>query len=172
MSFDWRDYLPATATVLATSLIAATLVLGALKVSGQLDRSPANLQAAQVVVFDVVKYVNAQRAVASGLLGNDANVNLDTSTFLLALSKRAKGSILKIAGSETVVLVRQAVIQGDAPDITDAVLIDLGLPTDVPTQAPVDYVTGGKSPLAGPGRRPAARSRAQPDAPSTDSVLP
>lgn len=172
MSFDWRDYLPAAAAVLATSLIAATLVLGVLKLSGQLERSPANLQADQVVVFDVVKYVNAQRAVASSLLGPDTNARLDASTLLLTISKRAKSSILKIAGPGTVVLVRQAVIQGDAPDITDAVLIDLGLPTEVPTEAPTDYVTGGKSPLAGPGRRPPARSREQPDGTSTDSVLP
>lgn len=118
--------------LLVTALVTASLVLGVLRLS---NFGSGAIGAGHVVMFDVVKYTNAQRAVASAFL-KDANT--DNSTLLLDLSKKTRASIKKIAGSNIVVL-KQALVQGDVKDITDDVLKDLGLPTDVPSQNPASY---------------------------------
>jgi hypothetical protein len=123
---------------LTTALVAAALVLGVMHFSGTL-RTGASASVA-VVTFDVVKYTNATRAVASSFLKNDAQgASADSGTLLLNLSERTRETIAYIAGPGTLVMVKQGVVQGQAADITDEVLKALGLPTNVPTQDNAAY---------------------------------
>ncbi|MBC8737238.1 hypothetical protein F6X40_10505 [Paraburkholderia sp. UCT31] len=122
--------------LIATALVAATLVLGALRFFGYAHYSSGG--SPQMVQFDVVKLANAQRAVASQFLKSGPD-STDNAALLLNLSTRTREAITKAAGKGTLVLVKQGIVQGDVPDITDDVLRALGLPTDVPTQDPTTY---------------------------------
>lgn len=86
----------------------------------------------KVVTFDVIKYANAQRAVASTFLSKSADTG-EASQILLDLPKRARDEISSVAGPSTLVLIKQSVVQGQFEDITDKVLTNLNLPTNVPT---------------------------------------
>lgn len=116
-----------------------------------------------VVTFDTVKYTNATRAVASQFLKNDAGG--EPAAILLNLPERVRASIGKIAGPGTVVMLKQTVVQGAVEDITDAVLKDLGLPTNVPTQDPTAFALD-QAPtqltLSVPGGTGGARQNASP----------
>ncbi len=101
----------------------------------------------RIVVFDPVKYGNAQRAVAASLIGNSGPDADDQAMLFKQASTRLRGTIQAIAGN-AVVVVKQSIISGDVVDITDAVLVELGLPTNVPSVdlarvlsdiAPTDY---------------------------------
>lgn len=94
------------------------------------DAAPAQQP---IVVLDMAKLMNAQRALASKLTGNQSNP--EAATTLAQASQRSERVIRAIAGPEAIVLVKQAVVAwpGEMPDITDAVITELGLPTDVPT---------------------------------------
>ena len=85
-----------------------------------------------VVTFDTMKYTNSARAVASTFLKQDASAG-EASALLLNLPERVRASITKIAGKGTLVMLKQAVVQGQSQDITTEVLKDLGLPTEVAT---------------------------------------
>lgn len=124
--------------LVVTALVAAALVLGVLKLSGALRHAPVGTPA--VVSFDVVKYANATRAVASSFLKHgQGGVADDAGALLLELSERTRATIARVAGEGTLVLVKQGVVQGQVADITDAVLKELGLPLNVPTQDPAAY---------------------------------
>lgn len=139
---DWRGIGEQALPILGIAALACGLTLGALKLTGNLPTRPAGgaLSGDQVVVFDIIKYNNAQRAVASKLLGAAEGERLEAGSMLMELGRRARGTIEKIAGPNRVVLVKQAVLVGAAPDITDAVLLELGLPTDVATVSPADVL--------------------------------
>lgn len=138
---DWRGLAEQALPILGVVVLSCGLTLGALKLSGNLPGGAGgNLTGDQVVVFDIIKYTNAQRAVASKLLAGAEAERLDSGAMLLELSRRTRDTIEKIAGPDRVVLVKQAVLIGNAPDITDAVLLDLGLPTDVATVSPSDVI--------------------------------
>lgn len=122
--------------IVASALLAALLVLGVLKASGSMQRGNG---AITVAVFDVVKFANAQRALASQFIGKREDAN-EAGTLLLTLSKKTTAAIDKVAGPGVLVLVKQGVVSGDQVDITDAVLKELGLPTDVPTVDPIRYI--------------------------------
>lgn len=92
-----------------------------------------------IVTFDVLKFGNAQRAVAATFLGKAAE-SADAGTLLLEVSRRTQEAIARAAGPDAVVLVRQGVVQGELRDITDDVLRDLGLPTNVPAPTPLGYL--------------------------------
>jgi hypothetical protein len=177
LRIDWRAVSGAALPILGTAVLACGLTLGVLKLGGLLPTRSigGKLDGGQVVVFDIIKYTNAQRAVASKLLGGSEADRLDSGSLLLELSKRTRSAIEKIAGPHRVVLVKQAVIQGDAPDITDAVLADLGLPTNVATVSPSDAL-GDTAPtwlsLAIRHRDLQPRSAQANAAPSNSTVLP
>lgn len=95
-----------------------------------------------IVTFDTLKYINAQRLVFSKYI---AGVDKSAPEVINGLSDRARASIKKIAGPNTLVVLKQSVVQGEGYDITDQVLEDLGLPTAVPTNVKVDTIMG--SPL-------------------------
>lgn len=119
--------------LLVTALTAASLVLGVLRMTHVIGGASSDPR--HMVSFDIVKYANAQRAIASAYMKDSNN---DNSTLLLNLSEKTRASIGKLSGGNLVIL-KQAIVQGSVPDITDAVLKDLGLPTDVPTQDPAAY---------------------------------
>lgn len=91
-----------------------------------------------VVSFDVIKYINAQRAVASTFIKKDADIAA-ANEVLLDLPARTREAIQSVAGRGALVVVKQAVVQGQTTDITDEVLRKLGLPVNVPTSDATAY---------------------------------
>ena len=123
---------PFLAMTALAAVIATLLLIRFLPSTNGVDGSVA------VVTFDVVKYTNAQRAVASTFLNPRGEV-AQANELLLDLSKRTREAIQDVAGPGTLVVVHQVVVQGHARDITDDVLKKLGLPTDVPTADATRY---------------------------------
>ncbi len=118
----------------------AMTAMGAIVVVLVLIRFLPGAQATPTVVsFDVVKYTNAQRAVAAAFLKPGADVS-QTNEILLNLPERTRAAIADEAGPGALVVVKQAVVQGQTDDITDAVLTRLGLPLNVPTADSTAYV--------------------------------
>lgn len=93
-----------------------------------------NLSAPKVVVFDITKYVNAQRSIASNYLTNDPSKMAQTNELLVGISDRTKAAIEKYAGPGNLVMVKQGIIMGEMEDITDKVLNEVGLSSKVPTE--------------------------------------
>lgn len=91
---------------------------------------PFHMGRPDVVVFDPVKFLNAQRAAASILISSP---NADLSLTLTQVAKQAEGTIRDEARGAIVLVKQSVVLSSDLPDITDAVLTRFGLPTDVPT---------------------------------------
>ena len=85
---------------------------------------------------------NAQRAVASSFIKPGADVS-GANELLLNLPERTRQTIAAVAGAGTLVVLKQAVVQGTTEDITDAVLKKLGLPLNVPTADATAYVMDG-----------------------------
>lgn len=122
-----------------------------------------------VVSFDIIKFMNSQRAVASAFLGPNQDFSA-ASEALHRLPERTRAAIAEAAGEGVLVIVKQAVVQGQTRDITDDVLRRLGLPTDVPTSDGVSYQIDiaptilfrppperRPAPLPGEGRDPSGR---------------
>lgn len=157
---DWAALVP---QLLGAALLAATLVLVVLRYSA--------LGAPSVVVFDVIKYANSQRAVASKfVIGKDA-VD-EAAPLLLDVSQRTRDVIREVAGANTLVVIRQAVVQGEMRDITDEVLERLGMPVDVPTTDPTKYVLDIAPTMLGTGPRLDAITVSPRPAPKEEDVLP
>ena len=112
-----------------TALISATLVILLLRFT--------TAAVPRIVTFDVVKYVNAERAIADKMFGKNDPAAVAPS--LLEISKKTRAVIREVAGPHTLVVIQQAIVQGQADDITNQVLERLGLPTNVPTSSPVNY---------------------------------
>lgn len=123
--------------LVVTALVAATLVLAVLKFTGQ---GPGSAPKINAVVFDIVKLANAQRAIASAMVKSD-EASAESAQLLLDVSKRTRQAIVKVAGPATLVLIKQGVVSPEMRDITDDVLKELGLPTKVPTQDTMGYLT-------------------------------
>jgi hypothetical protein len=145
--------------LISSSLIAAALVVMVMRVTG--SASPP------IVVFDVVKYANAQRALASKFLTGKGVE--EVAPLLMDVSKRTRSVIHAVAGPNTVVVIRQAVVQGEMRDITDEVLTRLGLPTNVPTADPTRHVLEMAPTLLGVGPIPSedGRNRSASEPPAT-----
>lgn len=166
-SIDWEAYKAQGTYGLLIALVAALLVLGVLKLS-DVSRGGSSVT---VAVFDVVKFANAQRALASTFVGKSEN-STEAGTLLLTLSKKTKATIEKVAGAGTLVLVKQGVVTGSQIDITDAVLKELGLPTDVPTVDPVTYLSDVAPTMLMLPKREAAPAKTPSTADSSDKILP
>lgn len=83
-----------------------------------------------IVVFDPVKFLNAQRAAAAIMA---TNPNAEMSLTLTQVAKQAEEVIAEEANG-ALVLVKQAVVGASQyPDLTDRVLRRFGLETNVPT---------------------------------------
>lgn len=119
------DVLP---SVIGVAVIASFVVL-----AGWRYLPPRTGAASQgMVTLDVVKLANAERALASKLWQKNA-------VDLTSISTRTRQVIQHYADGR-LVIIKQATVGAQLPDITDKVLIALGLPTKVPTQLPSDYV--------------------------------
>lgn len=129
--------------VLAVAIVSAGITLVALKMSGLL--TPPQVR---VVTFDVLKYENAERAQAMKLMGQGGAGAV--APMLSYVSKRLNTAIEQAAGPGTLVVLSQAVVQGQTRDITDQVLKELGLPTKVPTATAVKSPSIGPSTMAAP----------------------
>lgn len=125
-STDPKELLPYLAGAVLLSVFLVVLVL---------RFAPFSIGTASltVVTFDVVKYTNAQRAVASAFIKPGSDI-AKANELLLNLPDRTRVVIEEVAGSGTLVMVKQGVVQGQTEDITDKVLEKLGLPTEVPTR--------------------------------------
>lgn len=126
VTFDVRELLPYLAGTALVTTLALVLILRFTSVVS-LGGAPS------VVTFDVVKYTNSQRAVASAFINPRADI-ARANELLLKLPERTREVIEEVAGPGTLVMVKQGVVQGQAEDITDKVLTKLGLPVDVPTK--------------------------------------
>lgn len=83
-----------------------------------------------IVVFDPVKFLNAQRAAASILA---VSPSADLTLTMTQVAKQSE-AVIKDEAHGAVVLVKQSVVVPDGlRDITDDVLNRFGLPTKVPT---------------------------------------
>jgi len=140
--WEWLDALP---SLLGTSLLAASIVL--LFVHYTAFATP------KIVTFDIIKYANANRAVASKFVGRDSNDDEDATAMLIDVSKHTREAIREAAGPGTLVVISQSVIAGNTRDITDQVLTTLGLPTNVPTQDLTRRVIDIAPTMIGPGPR-------------------
>jgi len=101
---------------LALSLAVAGLGLGHLMGSHWEGRC--------CVTVDLVRITNAERK-AFGVRGGD-------EIEMLRIGRSIAPTIAELAGGR-IVLVKQSVVGGDLPDLTDQVLDRLGLPKDAPT---------------------------------------
>lgn len=94
---------------------------------------PASQSNAPFVTVDAVKITNAERAVASSLFNQGLNGgNQDAIVSLNEFGKKVTAEINKVADGRTVI-VKQAVVSGNVPDITDDVLKGLNLPMNAPS---------------------------------------
>lgn len=124
--------------VLSSALLSAALTLVLLVFGSRVVPALAPQATVAVVTFDVLKFTNAQRAVASAFVKKDAGTNT-AAEVLLNLSERTRAAISEVAGDGTLVVLKQSVVQGQTTDITDDVLRKLGLPTEVPTEDAAAY---------------------------------
>jgi len=116
-----------------TAVVSVVVSLLAYKYMGPRYLAPST------VVFDIVKYNNAQQRLVGQLLQQQKGPEVSEAALLIkGLSGRAKQAIEEVAGPSTVVLIRQGVVSSNVVDITDAVLNKLGLPTDVPSLSAAD----------------------------------
>lgn len=123
-----------------TCIASACLVFSVLKFVPNNLLAPTYTEAPAIVTFDVVQYMNAQRAVASAFLQPEHDKQA-INELLTNLSERTRDAILEEAGPGTIVLLKQTVVQGQFKDITVPVLTKLKLPVkEVPTSDGVDYV--------------------------------
>ena len=121
--------------------LAGTVVVACLLMVMILKYSPlASSVEPRIVTFDSIKYINAQRAIMSKYLKGTED---SAPEVINQLSDRSKTAIRTIAGPNTLVVLKQAVVQGETHDITDEVLKELGLPTDVPTNVQVQLTLDG-----------------------------
>ena len=170
--------------LLGTVLVTASLVILVLKLTGNLNQATnpdITIGGSPVVVFDVIKLANSQRSVASSFLGGNSDKAMDASILLTNVNKKVADVIVSVAGKSTVVLVKQSIVYSpDVPDITNAVLEKLGLPTNVPTAgsdsflqniAPTDFSFGsiGAQQME---QLKASRTKQAPTSDSSNTVLP
>lgn len=97
------------------------------------DNSKANNS--QFVTFDTAKYINAKREMTARLLGTSEQ-QTEVINILAGVEKNTM-EVIKKHSKNRVVLVKQAlVLEGLVIDITDQVLVDLGLPVSIKSIQP------------------------------------
>lgn len=88
------------------------------------------------VTFDTAKYITSRTEMTSRLLGNNATVKQEAVSVLARVEKSTMEVIKKHANNRVVIVKQAMVLDGQVPDITDAVLDELGLPTSVASVQP------------------------------------
>lgn len=118
---------PKAPVIAGAIIIIATVMI----VMPKNSLKPAIFGGPNVVVFDPVKFLNAQRAAASILM---ANPSADLTLTMTQVAKQSELVIKQEAGGALVLIKQSVVLTEDIPDITDAVLKRFGLPTTgIPT---------------------------------------
>jgi len=84
----------------------------------------------EFVTFDSHKFLNSQRVMANNMLGKNTN-EAEILMMHQQVSEQVESVISHLAGGAYVMSKQAFVVNGAVPDITDAVLNKLGLPTDV-----------------------------------------
>ena len=116
---------PRAPYVVGGAVLAVLALFGARQYLPQVGIGSPN-----IVVFDPVKFANAQRAAASILA---VAPSADLTLTMTQVAKNAD-PVIREEAHGALVLVKQAVVTPEGlPDITDAVLKHFGLPTTVPT---------------------------------------
>ena len=111
-------------------LVVGGVVLAVAAVVAYRHFTPLSLGRPSIVVFDPVKFLNAQRAAASILA---VSPSADLTLTMTQVAKQSE-AVIKEEAHGAVVLVKQSVVVPDGlPDITDTVLKRFGLSTSVPT---------------------------------------
>lgn len=137
----------------------------------------APTRSSEFVVLDVARIQAAQAKIASQMVGN-ADSTTETITRLSQVSTNVQRVISEVAGSDKIVLVKQAVVSTELPDITDDVLRHLGLPLDAVVNYSIPMPSGAVSTAQVNQRREAIKKYAEgePVTPkggrSLDGVLP
>lgn len=89
-----------------------------------------------IVLFDPVKFMNAQRAAASILLNAP---DADLALTMTQVASQAESVIKEEAGGAIVLIKQAVVVPVGIPDITDRVLKRFGLSTTVPTVSTMKF---------------------------------
>lgn len=84
----------------------------------------------RVVTVDLVKILNGERKALPQLVKQGGG---DPSLAMLRIGREIVPTVTAVAGKNTIVLVKQAVVDAHLPDITNQVLDKLGLPKNAPT---------------------------------------
>lgn len=88
------------------------------------------------VTFDTAKYIASRTEMTSRLLGNNATVKQEAVSVLARVEKSTMEVLKKYANNRVVIVKQAMVLDGQVPDITDAVLNELGLPVSVASVQP------------------------------------
>jgi len=168
-SSEFVDTLKVLAPYLILTVVAALVV-----VMLMFRFTPSLMTPPSVVTFDVLRYTSAQRAVASAFIGRNDEDVAQANELLTTLPQRARAVIAEVAGPDTLVVLKQAVVQGQTRDITDEVLKRLGLPLNVPVADSPAFVLDEVTPNVMIGVNPASRRPSQltPATPNGGNALP
>lgn len=87
-----------------------------------------HLKNSDYVTFDTVKYVNSRREMTARLLGENEAQKQEAISVLATVEKSTRPAIEKHARGKIVIVKQALVLNEQIPDITDDVLLELGLP--------------------------------------------
>lgn len=112
---------------LAIGMIGSYLVI---------DKVSARSSSNEYVTFDTVKFVSSRREMTTRLLGDSEQQKQEAISVLARVDKNTQVVLDKYAKGKIVIVKQALVLDNQVPDITDAVLEELGLPTNITSVAP------------------------------------
>lgn len=130
-------------TMLVVFGVVAALVVSAYFLKVPFGMSEERAQDEMFVLIDLNKIVNSQRKEALKYFVEDTPWKITKASE--GLDEDIRTSIRKHAGNAHVLRIETVLLVEDYRDITDLVLEDVGLPTDVPD---VDFTNLGQEPTS------------------------
>jgi|SRR5690554_318667 len=131
-----RLFNPYTAFVVGS--VAILTLLAMVAPPSKNGKGGQHLKNSDYVTFDTVKYVNSRREMTARLLGENEAQKQEAISVLTSVEKSTRPAIEKHAKGKIVIVKQALVLNEQVPDITDAVLLELGLPTTSLTINPQD----------------------------------
>lgn len=131
-----RFFNPYTAFVMGSVVILALLVVVA--PPSKNGKGGQHLKNSDYVTFDTVKYVNSRREMTARLIGDNEAQKQEAISVLATVEKSTRPAIEKHAKGKIVIVKQALVLNDQVYDITDDVLVELGLPTTSLTINPQD----------------------------------
>lgn len=125
-------------TMIALTAIAILVVVVTAMPPKNGDENTSQLRNSDYVTFDTVKYVNSRREMTARLIGENETKKQEAISVLTSVEKSTRPTIEKHAKGKIVIVKQALVLDSQLPDITDAVLADLGLPLNTQTINPQD----------------------------------